>query len=139
MPETPELSVVVHGPNVQDHLPALLGSLAAQPSAGVEVIVAAVGDWAREAAERHEPAFTVLPLPEGAGDAAARAAGAARARGRWLHFVHAKDGLPAGAPRTVAEHAARLPDTVDVLLFDHVRSTWRTSGLPSTTARRCSA
>ncbi|MEU0228776.1 CDP-glycerol glycerophosphotransferase family protein [Streptomyces sp. NPDC006284] len=132
MPETPELSVVVYGPNVQDHLPALLGPLAAQPpDGGVEVIVAAVGDWAREAAEEHAPAFTVLPLPDGAGDAAARAAGAARASGRWLHFVHAKDGLPAGAPRTIADHAASLPDTVDVLLFDHVRSTWRTTGLPS--------
>ncbi|MFE1028861.1 CDP-glycerol glycerophosphotransferase family protein [Streptomyces sp. NPDC058818] len=135
MPETPDLSVIVHGPNVQDHLPALLDTLDAHPLTGVEVIVAAVGDWAREAAERHTPAFTVLPLPDGAGDAAARAAGAARASGRWLHFVHAKDGLPPGAPRTIAEHAANLPDTgdgtVDVLLFDHVRSTWRASGLPS--------
>ncbi|MET8903004.1 CDP-glycerol glycerophosphotransferase family protein [Streptomyces sp. NPDC004538] len=131
MPETPDLSVVVHGPNVQDHLPALLDSLAAHPLTGVEVIVAAVGDWAGETAEGHTPAFTVLPLPDGARDSAARAAGAARARGRWLHFVHAKDGLPPGAPRTVAQHAADLPDTVDVLLFDHVRSTWRASGLPS--------
>ncbi|MFJ7771338.1 CDP-glycerol glycerophosphotransferase family protein [Streptomyces sp. NPDC097107] len=135
MPETPDLSVIVHGPNVQDHLPALLDTLDAHPLTGVEVIVAAVGDWAREAAERHTPAFTVLPLPDGAGDAAARAAGAARASGRWLHFVHAKDGLPPGAPRTIAEHAANLPDTghgtVDVLLFDHVRSTWRACGLPS--------
>ncbi|GAA5217489.1 CDP-glycerol glycerophosphotransferase family protein [Streptomyces thinghirensis] len=135
MPETPDLSVIVHGPNVQDHLPTLLDTLDAHPLTGVEVIVAAVGDWAREAAERHTPAFTVLPLPDGAGDAAARAAGAARASGRWLHFVHAKDGLPPGAPRTIAEHAATLPGTgdgtVDVLLFDHVRSTWRASGLPS--------
>ncbi|MFE0821964.1 CDP-glycerol glycerophosphotransferase family protein [Streptomyces sp. NPDC058847] len=127
----PDLSVIVHGPNVQDHLPALLDTLDAHPLTGVEVIVVAVGDWAREAAERHTPAFTVLPLPDGAGDAAARAAGAARASGRWLHFVHAKDGVPAGAPRTVAEHTADLPGTVDVLLLDHVRGTWRTSGLPS--------
>jgi CDP-glycerol glycerophosphotransferase len=156
MSETPDLSVIVHGPNVQDHLPALLDSLDAHPLPGVEVIVAAVGDWARETAERHTPAFTVLPLPEGAGDAAARAAGAARASGRWLHFVHAKDGLPPGTSRTIAEHVASLPGaanglgngavadrtgatadggtangTVDVLLLDHVRSTWRTLGLPS--------
>lgn len=131
-PETaPDLSVVVHGRNVQDHLPALLDSLDAHPLTGVEVIVAAVGDWARETAERHAPAFTVLPLPEGAGDAAARSAGAARARGRWLHFVHAKDGLPAGAPSALARHTAGLPGPVDVLLFDHVRSSWRASGLPS--------
>ncbi|MFF5107051.1 CDP-glycerol glycerophosphotransferase family protein [Streptomyces sp. NPDC000134] len=134
----PELSVVVHGPNVQDHLTGLLDSLAAHPArspagpdAGIEVIVAAVGDWARETAERHTPAFHVLPLPDGTGHAAARSAGAARATGRWLHFVHAKDGLPPGAPRTIAEHTAALPDRVDVLLLDHVRSTWRTCGLPS--------
>ncbi|MET9777105.1 CDP-glycerol glycerophosphotransferase family protein [Streptomyces sp. NPDC006367] len=131
MPETLGLSVIVHGPNVQDHLPALLDSLDTHPLTGVEVIVAAVGDWARETAERHAPAFTVVPLPEGTGDAAARAAGAARATGRWLHFVHAKDGLPAGAPHIVAEHTAGLAGPVDVLLFDHTRGTWRTSGLPS--------
>ncbi|WP_406727283.1 CDP-glycerol glycerophosphotransferase family protein [Streptomyces sp. GD-15H] len=136
----PELSVIVHGPNTQDHLTGLLDSLCspdspaafeASPSPDVEVIVAAVGDWARETAERHTPDVQVLPLPGGTSDAAARTAGAARATGRWLHFVHAKDGLPPGGPRTVAEHLARLPDTVDVLLLDHVRSTWLSSGLPS--------
>ncbi|GAA2762877.1 CDP-glycerol glycerophosphotransferase family protein [Streptomyces paradoxus] len=126
-----ELSVVVHGPNVQDHLTELLDSLAAHPLPDAEVIVAAVGDWARETAERHAPEVQVVPLPDGTGDAAARAAGAARASGRWLHFVHAKDGLPAGTPRTVAERVAELPGEVDVLLLDHVRSTWHTSGLPS--------
>lgn len=131
-PETaPDLSVVVHGTNVQDHLPALLDSLDAHPLTGAEVIVAAVGDWAREVAERHAPAFTVLPLPDGAGDAAARSAGAARARGRWLHFVHAKDGVPAGTPPAVARHTAHLAAPVDVLLLDHVRSSWRASGLAS--------
>ncbi|WP_328657701.1 CDP-glycerol glycerophosphotransferase family protein [Streptomyces sp. NBC_00334] len=132
VPETaPDLSVVVHGRNAQDHLPALLDSLDAHPLTGVEVVVAAVGDWARETAERHAPAFTVLPLPDGAGDAAARSAGAARARGRWLQFVHAKDGVPVGAPPALARHAAALCDAVDVLLFDHVRSSWHASGLPS--------
>ncbi|MET9394733.1 CDP-glycerol glycerophosphotransferase family protein [Streptomyces sp. NPDC006624] len=126
-----ELSVIVHGPNVQDHLTELLDSLAAHPLPDAEVIVAAVGDWARETAERHAPDVQVLPLPDGTGDAAARAAGAARAGGRWLHFVHAKDGLPAGTPRTIAERVAGLPPEVDVLLTDHLRSTWHTSGLPS--------
>ncbi|CAL9312889.1 CDP-glycerol glycerophosphotransferase family protein [Streptomyces sp. SudanB52_2052] len=126
-----ELSVIVHGPNVQDHLTELLDSLAAHPLPDAEVIVAAVGDWARETAEHHTPDVQVLALPDGTGDAAARAAGAARASGRWLHFVHAKDGLPAGAPRTVAERVAELPGEVDVLLLDHVRSTWHTSGMPS--------
>ncbi|MEV3970949.1 CDP-glycerol glycerophosphotransferase family protein [Streptomyces sp. NPDC050698] len=128
-----ELSVIVHGPNVQDHLTELLDSLAAHPLPDAEVIVATVGDWARETAERHTPdgAVDVVPLPDGTGDPAARAAGAARASGRWLHFVHAKDGLPAGTPRTVAERVAELPGEVDVLLLDHVRSTWHTSGMPS--------
>ncbi|MFI6852541.1 CDP-glycerol glycerophosphotransferase family protein [Streptomyces sp. NPDC050416] len=126
-----ELSVIVHGPNVQDHLTELLDSLAAHPLPDAELIVAAVGDWARATAERHTPDVQVVPLPDGTGDAAARAAGAARATGRWLHFVHAKDGLPAGAPRTVAERVAELPGEVDVLLLDHVRSTWHTSGMPS--------
>ncbi|MEU7717236.1 CDP-glycerol glycerophosphotransferase family protein [Streptomyces tibetensis] len=128
-----ELSVIVHGPNVQDHLTELLDSLAAHPLPDAEVIVAAVGDWARETAERHTPdgVVDVVPLPDGAGAAAARAAGASRASGRWLHFVHAKDGLPAGTPRTVAERVGELPGEVDVLLLDHVRSTWHTSGMAS--------
>ncbi|MET9387282.1 CDP-glycerol glycerophosphotransferase family protein [Streptomyces sp. NPDC002928] len=134
----PELSVIVHGPNTQGHLTGLLDGLAAHPLPDVEVIVAAVGAWARETAQGHAPELTVLPLPDGTGDAEARAAGAARASGRWLHFVHAGDGLPTGAPRTVAERAAELaelPDTVDILLFDHVRSTWQTPQRPSKDGR----
>ena len=127
----PELSVIVHGPNTQDHLTGLLDSLAAQPLAGVEVVVAAVGDWAQETAQRHAPELRILPLPESTGDAASRAAGARLATGRRLLFVHSKDGLPPGSVRTVAERAAELPDTVDVLLLDHVRSSWRASSLPS--------
>ncbi|MCT7356594.1 hypothetical protein N4P33_31275, partial [Streptomyces sp. 15-116A] len=69
----PELSVIVHGPNIQDHLTGLLDSLAAQPLPGTEIVVAAVGDWARETAERHAPDLRVLPLPDGTSDAAARA------------------------------------------------------------------
>ncbi|MEU3157481.1 CDP-glycerol glycerophosphotransferase family protein [Streptomyces griseoincarnatus] len=127
----PQLSVIVHGPNTQDHLTGLLDSLVARPLPDVEVVVAAVGDWARETAGRHAPQLLVVPLPDGTSDAAARAAGAARATGRWLHFVRAKDGLPPGSPRTVAERTAELPGTVDVLLLDHLRSTWRSSALPS--------
>ncbi|MFE0255652.1 CDP-glycerol glycerophosphotransferase family protein [Streptomyces sp. NPDC059010] len=127
----PELSVIVHGPNTQDRLTALLASLAAHPHPEVEVVVAAVGAWAQETAAAYASEMLVLPLPDGTDDATARSAGAARASGRWLHFVRAEDGLPVGAPRMVAERLAELPDEVDVLLFDHVRSTWDTSGLPS--------
>ncbi|MEU1460985.1 CDP-glycerol glycerophosphotransferase family protein [Streptomyces sp. NPDC005727] len=135
----PHLSVIVHGPNTQGHLTELLAALETRPLPDIEVIVAAVGDWARETAEQYAPETVVVPLPEGTGDGAARAAGAARASGRWLHFVHAKDGLPAGASRMVAERAAELDDTVDVLLFDHVTTTWRTAAAPSPGGRHLAA
>ncbi|MFF8104454.1 CDP-glycerol glycerophosphotransferase family protein [Streptomyces sp. NPDC016640] len=127
----PELSVIVHGPNTQDRLTGLLGSLTAHPLPDTEIVVAAVGDWAHRTARRHAPHVQVLPLPEGTSDAVARAAGAARATGRWLHFVRSKDGVPPGSPRTLAGRLAGFPGTVDVLLLDHLRSTWRSSGLPS--------
>ncbi|MFF0030333.1 CDP-glycerol glycerophosphotransferase family protein [Streptomyces avermitilis] len=130
----PGLSVIVHGPNEQGHLGELLDSLGAQPFAAAEVIVAAVGDWARQEAERHaarDPRIVPLALPEGTGEGAARAAGAARATGRWLHFVHARDGLPAGAVRMVADATADAPDTADLVVFDHIRSSWNKTGAPS--------
>ncbi|MEU8466927.1 CDP-glycerol glycerophosphotransferase family protein [Streptomyces sp. NPDC029006] len=148
----PQLSVIVYGPNTQGHLTELLDSLEAHPLTDAEVIVVAVGAWARETAEHHAPDTVTVALPEGTGDAAARAAGAARASGRWLHFVHAKDGLPAGAPRLIAERTAELdatgavpgapgdPDTpVDVLLFDHVTTTWQTAATPSRDGRHLAA
>ncbi|MFE2097946.1 CDP-glycerol glycerophosphotransferase family protein [Streptomyces sp. NPDC059468] len=131
----PQLSVIVYGPNAQGHLTELLDSLEARPLPDAEVIVASVGAWARETAEGHAPETVVVPLPEGTGDAAARTAGAARASGRWLHFVHAKDGLPAGAPRLIAERTAELDDSVDVLLLDHVTTTWQTAAAPSRDGR----
>ncbi|WP_087887613.1 CDP-glycerol glycerophosphotransferase family protein [Streptomyces alboflavus] len=145
----PELSVVVYGRNAQGHLPDALAELtgtgldgtgpvgAADPAPGapaVEVVVAAVGPSAQDAAAHH-PSVTVVPLPEGTPDSAARAAGAARASGRWLQFVHSKDGVTALAARAVAERAAALDDTVDVLLTDHVRSTWRHARMPSPDGR----
>ncbi|MFH9940291.1 CDP-glycerol glycerophosphotransferase family protein [Streptomyces murinus] len=131
----PQLSVIVYGPNAQGHLTELLDSLEAHPLSDAEVVVAAVGDWARETAEAHAPDTVVVPLPDGTTDAAARAAGAARATGRWLHFVHAKDGLPAGAPRLIAERAAELDDSVDVLLLDHLTTTWQAAARPSRDGR----
>ncbi|KUN01511.1 transferase [Streptomyces yokosukanensis] len=147
----PQLSVIVYGPNAQGHLTELLDSLEAHPLSDAEVIVAAVGEWAREAAEGHAPETVVVPLPEGTGDAAARSAGAARATGRWLHFVHAKDSLPAGAPRLIAERTAELDAAdahatagaagaaVDVLLLDHVATTWQTAATPSRDGRLLAA
>ncbi|MGW5335531.1 CDP-glycerol glycerophosphotransferase family protein [Streptomyces bauhiniae] len=131
----PQLSVVVYGPNTQGHLTELLDSLDAHPLPDTEVIVAAVGDWARETAEGHAPETVAVPLPEGTPDAEARSAGAARASGRWLHFVHAKDGLPAGAPRLLAERTAELDERTDVVLLDHVTTTWCTTAVPSRDGR----
>ncbi|MGA5323545.1 CDP-glycerol glycerophosphotransferase family protein [Streptomyces seoulensis] len=131
----PQLSVIVYGPNTQGHLTELLDSLDAHPLPDTEVIVAAVGDWARETAEGHAPETVTVPLPEGTPDAEARSAGAARASGRWLHFVHAKDGLPAGAPRLLAERTAELDERTDVVLLDHVTTTWRTTAVPSRDGR----
>ncbi|MFF9396866.1 CDP-glycerol glycerophosphotransferase family protein [Streptomyces griseoluteus] len=131
----PQLSVIVYGPNTQGHLAELLDSLDAHPLPDTEVIVAAVGDWARETAEGHAPETVTVPLPEGTPDAEARSAGAARASGRWLHFVHAKDGLPAGAPRLLAERTAELDERTDVVLLDHTTTTWRTTAVPSRDGR----
>ncbi|MGW3496893.1 CDP-glycerol glycerophosphotransferase family protein [Streptomyces sp. NPDC001020] len=134
----PGLSVVVHGPDPQGHLGELLDTLAADPFTEAEVVVATVGDWARRQAERRaaqDPRMVVLPLPEGTSDGAARAAGASRATGRWLHFVQAKDGLPAGTLRTVADRTAELGDSVDVLVVNHARSTWQATGAPSAEGR----
>ncbi|MFB7504410.1 CDP-glycerol glycerophosphotransferase family protein [Streptomyces broussonetiae] len=143
----PQLSVIVYGPNAQGHLTELLDSVEAHPLLDAEIIVAAVGDWARETAEGHAPETIVVPLPEGTDDPAARAAGAARATGRWLHFVHAKDSLPAGAPRLIAERTAELDAeagaepgaVVDVLLFDHVVTTWQTAARASRDGRLLAA
>ncbi|WP_329011591.1 bifunctional glycosyltransferase/CDP-glycerol:glycerophosphate glycerophosphotransferase [Streptomyces sp. NBC_01601] len=131
----PQLSVIVYGPNTQGHLAELLDSLDTHPLPDTEVIVAAVGDWARETAEGHAPETVTVALPEGTGDAEARSTGAARATGRWLHFVHAKDGLPAGAPRLLAERTAELDERADVLLLDHATTTWRTTAVPSRDGR----
>ncbi|QUI32027.1 CDP-glycerol glycerophosphotransferase family protein [Streptomyces alfalfae] len=130
----PRLSVIVHGRNVQGRIGACLDALTAQASEAFEVVVAAVGASAQEVAAGR-PGVTVVPLPEGADDGAARVAGAERAAGRWLHFVHSKDTVPTGAPRTVADRTAELPDGVDVLVVDHVRSTWRHQGMPSPDGR----
>jgi CDP-glycerol glycerophosphotransferase len=155
----PGLSVVVYGPDVQGHLAELLDALAAQPFTGggstrdgsaqdgsaqdgstpdrntaVEIVVAAVGDRARREAERAAPRdgrVRVVPLPGGTDDDAARAAGADRATGAWLHFVRAKDGLPPGALRTLADRTAELPPDVQVLTVDHIRSTWDTAAARS--------
>ncbi|MEV3872422.1 CDP-glycerol glycerophosphotransferase family protein [Streptomyces sp. NPDC049906] len=132
--EGPRLSAVVHGRNVQGHLQECLEDLVTGPAAPVEVIVATTDPAAHRLAERYaaqDPRLLPLPLPDGTGDAAARAAGAARATTPWLHFVPAKDRVPGGAWRTVTDLAAAQPPDVDVLVLDAVHSTWWATGRPS--------
>lgn len=130
----PHLSVIVYGPDIQGHLDECLAGIVAQPACDAEVIVAAVGAFAQRVAETyaaHDPRIVPVPLAEGTTDAGARSAGTNRATGHWLHFVHSKDALAADALRTVIEVTAALPESVDVLLLNHVRSTWCSSQLPT--------
>ncbi|MEV5612875.1 CDP-glycerol:glycerophosphate glycerophosphotransferase [Streptomyces sp. NPDC052225] len=130
----PKLSVVVYGRDVQGLLGVCLDSVTAQLADEVELLAAAVGDDAQDVAVRHGAA--VVPLPAGTPDAAARTAGAERARGEWLWFVHAKDRLPVGGVRALLDRLAEVPDAVDVVVADHARSTWRSSGGLSPDARQ---
>ncbi|MFJ8820170.1 CDP-glycerol glycerophosphotransferase family protein [Streptomyces sp. NPDC102467] len=123
------LSVIVYGRDVQGLLGACLDSIAGQLPPGTELLTAAVGETAHSVAARH--GGTVIPLPGDTSDSAARAAGAERAAGTWLWFVHAKDRVPTGAPRALLDRLAEVEDAagqVDVVVADHVRSTWRTTG-----------
>ncbi|MFG2519017.1 CDP-glycerol glycerophosphotransferase family protein [Streptomyces sp. NPDC048527] len=134
-----ELSVIVYGQDVQGHLADCLDSVNGQLPEGAELVVAAVDDPAPTADVPGR--VTVLALPRATSDEDARAAGGERASGAWLLFVHAKDRVPPGALRALQERIAALPDgadrvgRVDVVLADHVRSTWNTSGVPGPDAR----
>ncbi|MFJ9039125.1 CDP-glycerol glycerophosphotransferase family protein [Streptomyces sp. NPDC102406] len=140
----PRLSVIVHGRDVQGLLGPCLDSVAGQLPPDVELLTAAVGEAAREVAEGR--GGTVVPLPQGTSDAAARCAGAERASGAWLWFVHAKDRLPAGALHALLERLAEIEGEdvragagaagVDVVVADHVRSTWRATGRSGADAGR---
>ncbi|MBO1337600.1 CDP-glycerol glycerophosphotransferase family protein [Streptomyces sp. VRA16 Mangrove soil] len=126
MTTEPVLSVIVYGRDVQGLLGVCLDSVTAQLPPEAELLTAAVGDEAQDVAVRG--GGTVVPLPDGTDDAGARAAGADRARGRWLWWVSGKDRLPVGAVRAMLDRLADAPDTVDVVVADHARSTWRESG-----------
>ncbi|MHC0433441.1 bifunctional glycosyltransferase/CDP-glycerol:glycerophosphate glycerophosphotransferase [Streptomyces sp. O3] len=140
----PKLSVIVSGRDLQGHLRECLRSIADQSYGDLEVIIAVGGDSSRALAESQtasDPRFTTLPLPDGTTPVAARRRGAAAATGDWLHFLDAKDSLPAGATAVIAQrldeyedqdenedHGAEAPD---VLVFDHVRAYWWDPARPS--------
>ncbi|MFD8566361.1 CDP-glycerol glycerophosphotransferase family protein [Streptomyces sp. NPDC059639] len=132
--DEPLLSIIVYGRDIQGLLGVCLDSVAAQLPPEAELVTAAVGDDAQDVAVRS--GGTVLPLPEDTDDAAARAAGAERARGTWLWFLPAKDRLPAGAVRALLDRLAEVPEPVDVVVADHVRTTWRGTGASGADAGR---
>lgn len=84
---------------------------------------------AREYAERDER-LRVVELPRRLSDGAARDAGAARARGEYLLFLQAPDKL---VPTALDALAERLDETgrPELLLFDHIRTHWRTGDVGS--------
>lgn len=138
----PRLTVVVHGPEVRGRFAECLESVERQATPerpGVEIVVAGTDAAARGLAEEaaaRDPRFVPLPLPDSTPDAEARLAGAQRASGEWLLFVRGKDRLPVGSLRA-ATGAIELCSTAvqthpaDVILMDHVRTTWRTEAAPS--------
>ncbi|MFI7006714.1 CDP-glycerol glycerophosphotransferase family protein [Streptomyces sp. NPDC050145] len=140
MTETrPALSVVVHGPDTQGLLGPCLDGIAGQLPEDAELIVAAVGAPARDTAEHHltgVPRTTLLTLPAGTEPATARAAGAHRATGTWLWCLTATDRPVPGALPALRARLAELPAEVDVVLGDHVRSTWRGPGTSGVDAGR---
>ncbi|MFP3992066.1 bifunctional glycosyltransferase family 2 protein/CDP-glycerol:glycerophosphate glycerophosphotransferase [Streptomyces sp. E11-3] len=140
----PKLSVIVSGRDIQGHLRECLRSVADQSYGDLQVIVAVTGDSSRALAESHtasDPRFTALPLPDDTTPAATRRAGADAATGDWLHFLDAKDSLPAGATAAIAQRLDEHTETPgapeqgagapDVLVFDHVRAYWWDPARPS--------
>ncbi|MCX3063332.1 CDP-glycerol glycerophosphotransferase family protein [Streptomyces beihaiensis] len=127
------MSIVVHGRDLQGLLAPCLESVTGQLPPEVELVTAAVGENAQDVAVRH--GGVVVPLPDGTTDAAARAAGAERARGTWLWFLSAKDRLLPGGPQAMLARLADVPDEVDVVLADHLRSTWRETDTTGADAR----
>ena len=93
-PESPQLSIVIPTLEAADCLAATLGAVADAAALAPEVIVADGGsdDATRAIARGH--GARVVEAPRGRG--AQLAAGAGRASGRWLLFLHADTVLSAG-------------------------------------------
>jgi len=136
----PWLSVVVPVYRVEEFLPACLDSLLQDSSAGAaglaitsgkaitpaDVEVIAVDDASPDGSgailatyAARDPRLRVITLAHNGGLGAARNAGLAQARGRYVWFVDADDWLPAGTvPAVVAELARVAPD---LLIVDYAR------------------
>jgi CDP-glycerol glycerophosphotransferase len=136
-------SVIVTALDAQGHLRECLdGGLTGSRREGapaVEIICVDNGstDGTRaimdEYAER-DGRVKVVALPHPVAAGAARDAGAREATGDYLLFLRARDTLVPGA---LAALARRITETgrPDVLLFDHVRTHWRTTPVPGPDGR----
>ncbi|MER5890973.1 CDP-glycerol glycerophosphotransferase family protein [Streptomyces sp. NPDC001941] len=113
-------------------------SVPGPPHPGLDVVVTTTGEDRRAIAERlsvRDPRFTVVALPPGTPDAAARAAGARAAGGRHLQFLHGSDWLPGATTAPLADWLRGLgeaPGAVlpDVVLLDHHRAYWWDQAVP---------
>lgn len=94
MPLPEDVSVVVPAHRDGAMLEVCLDALAALDPAPVDVVVAVDGGCAAVVAAAERRHFRVLSLPAGTGVSAARNAGAAAARGRWLMFIDSDVRVP---------------------------------------------
>ncbi len=108
MPEAPSqirLSIVVPMRNEAAQLPGLLAHLSPlQSSPTVEVILVDGGSDDRSAELAREAGYTVIDAP--VGRARQMNAGASRARGEVLLFLHADSRLPEAAPAAIGDGLA---------------------------------
>lgn len=113
---TPKVSVVIATYNYARFLPDALGSVQAQTLADWECIIAddASTDGTAEVVRKYTDAdkrFLYMRLPVNGGVAAARNAGLAQARGRYIQLLDADDVL---GPRKLELHTAFLEENADV-------------------------
>jgi GT2 family glycosyltransferase len=128
---TPQFSIVIPTLNRAQVLPVAIRSVLAQTDGDFELLVVDDGstdDTAAVVAAIDDPRVRYLPQPQ-TGVCAARNAGAAAARGRFLVFLDSDDELLPNALQSMRALAAR--DALDVVLAPRVQVTpdrrdWRT-------------
>lgn len=125
----PRFSVIIPTYKVLGYIRDCLESVLNQSFTDIEVI--AVDDCSPDGCgaildeyAARDPRVRAVHLPENVGLGGARNAGAAHATGDYLLFLDSDDGYTPGALQAMADRLAEAGD-VDVLFFDHVRTTYR--------------